>query len=88
MNNKFYVWEVRVNVEYEGNSHSVLIKDDENSLEKIKAEIVELYGMVCYYEDIRREQVSKVDSLQLLEDYQYFKIGISSKIEVEKIEVR
>lgn len=87
MSDKMYVWEVRECVDYEGDTWSILIKDDEYSLEKVKSEIMKKYEFSCHYEDIKREQVSRVDSLQLLEDYQYFKFGIGSKIEVEKIEV-
>lgn len=82
-----YVWEVRVCVQYEGNSWSVLIKDDEKSLDKIKAEVLEQYDVFCYYEDIKREQVGIVSKLDFLEDFQSFKLGIDSKIEVEKVKV-
>ena len=82
-----YVWEVREYVDYEGNIWSILIKDDEHALEKIKSEIVKQYRTSCYYEDIRREQINKVNKLESLEDFQKFKTGMCSQIEVEKIEV-
>ena len=82
-----YVWEVRVRVQYEGNSWSALIKDDEKSLDKIKAEVLKLYDIFCYYEDIKREQVGIVSKVDFLEDFQSFKLGIDSKIEVEKVKV-
>ena len=84
---EMYVWEVRVRVQYEGNSWSALIKDDEKSLDKIKAEVLKLYDIFCYYEDIKREQVGIVSKVDFLEDFQSFKLGIDSKIEVEKVKV-
>lgn len=82
-----YVWEVREEVDYEGRSWSILVKDDEYALEKIKKEIIKHYNVCCYYKDIREEQVEKVSNLKHLDDFQSFKTSIGSRIEVEKTRV-
>lgn len=87
MSDKMYVWEVREYVDHEGDIWSILIKDDEYTLEKVKSEIVKQYESSCYYEDIKREQTNIVNKLDSLIDFQKFKMGMCSQIEVEKIEV-
>lgn len=87
MSDKMYVWEVREYVDYEGDIWSILIKDDEHTLEKVKSEIVKQYEFSCHYEDIKREQTNIVNKLDSLVDFQKFKMGMCSQIEVEKIEV-
>lgn len=88
MSDKMYVWEVREYVDYEGDIWSILIKDDENALEKVKSEILKQYESSCYYEGIKREQTNIVNNLDNLADFQKFKMGMCSQIEVEKIEVK
>lgn len=41
MSDKIYVWELKEAVDYEGNLWSILIKDDEKALEKVKGLVLE-----------------------------------------------
>lgn len=85
--NKMYVWEVSHDIQYDGVIRSILIKDDKDTLKKVKEELVFLYNNFCFYEDVKREGLANVDKIKTLGDIQFFKLSSDSKIEVEKIEV-
>lgn len=80
-----YVWEVREVVYNEGVSWSLLIKDDENSLDKVKEEVIKYYTTNCFYKDIREEQINKIKNLTFLKTTQMFEFNPLSDIEIEKV---
>lgn len=82
-----YVWEVRENASYDGILWSVLIKDDDKALEKIKCEIIKHYNTNCNCKHTKFTEVEKVRNLESLDEYMSFEFGKYSDIEVIKTKV-
>ena len=80
-----FVYEVRENAGYDGILDRVLIKDDKNSLEKVKEAII---GMLEFsHQPLASIVISDVKNMSKLEEYHTFELGYFLSFEVEKIEV-
>jgi len=81
-----YVWEVRENGGYDGILWSVLIKDDEYALDKIKDVVIKDLECSSDREILAKQEIDVVQALVSIESY-YKVEKFSTNIEVEKIEV-
>ena len=86
-----YVWEVKEDASYDGILWSVLIKDDENSLGKIKKEVIQYYNTSSIFESDKINGIAKINSITNLEDLlgiqMYLPFGRYSTIEVNRVEL-
>ena len=80
-----FVYEVRENMGYDGIGDRVLVKDDENALEKVKGTLIEMLNKVDYPTVVF--SINEVNELSKLGDYHNFEVGYFLSFEVEKIEV-
>lgn len=80
-----FVYEVRENMGYDGIGDRVLVKDDENALEKVKEAII---GMLEFsHQPLASITISDVKNMSKLEEYHSFEVGRYTSFEVEKVEV-
>lgn len=83
---KMYVWEVRAFEQYDGVYWRVLIRDDNQALEKIKETLLKDLRDSHDYDLLAKSQISIVEGLTKLADYLEFEKRHEA-LEVEKIEV-
>lgn len=81
-----YVWEVRENGGYEGVYWSILVKDNDEALEKVKGILLKDLGNAHYWDLLAKSQIPAVNNLTKLSDYLEFEKQYES-LEVRKIEV-
>lgn len=80
-----FVYEVRENAGYDGILDRVLIKDDENALEKVKETLI---GMLEFsHHPLASITISDVKNMSKLGEYHNFEVGYYMSFEVEKVEV-
>ena len=80
-----FVYEVRENMGYDGIGDRVLVKDDENALEKVKEAII---GMLEFsHQPLASIVISDVKNMSEIEDYHSFELGYFLSFDVEKVEV-
>lgn len=80
-----FVYEVRENMGYDGIGDRVLVKDDENALEKVKEALI---GMLeLSHQPLASITISDVKNMSKLEGYHNFEVSFSLSFEVEKVEV-
>lgn len=80
-----FVYEVRENMGYDGIGDRVLVKDDENALEKVKETLI---GMLeLSHQPLASITVCDVKNMSKLEEYHNFELGYFLSFEVEKVEV-
>lgn len=80
-----FVYEVRKNMGYDGIGDRVLVKDDENALEKVKGTLIEMLNKVDYPTVVF--SINEVNELSELGDYHDFEVGYFLSFEVEKVDV-
>lgn len=80
-----FVYEVRENMGYDGIGDRVLVKDDENALEKVKETLIGMLNNVVCPTVVF--SINEVNELSKLEEYHNFEVGYFQRFEVEKIEV-
>ena len=79
-----FVYEVRENMGYDGISDRVLVKDDENSLEKVEEKLIEMLESTG--DLLAIPHIKDIKGMTVLEDYHSFELMYCT-IEVEKVEV-
>lgn len=86
MEDKMYVWEVRENGGYDGIYWTILVKDDSESLGKVKKVLIEHLNDCPDYDLIAKSKIPVVESLTELPDYLEIEKMYDS-LEVSKVEV-
>lgn len=79
-----FVYEVRENAGYDGILDRVLIKDDENSLEKVKATLISMLESTG--DLLAIPHIKDIKGMTELEDFHSFEL-MYCNIESEKVEV-
>lgn len=95
--NSMYVWEVKEDAGYDGILWSVLIKDDENALSKIRKEVEYYYSSSIVCESDKQEGLVKIESVVNLDELELDLIhlqpslslpfGYQSSIEISRVKV-
>ena len=80
-----FVYEVRENAGYDGILDRVLIKDDENALEKVKEALI--WMLELSHQPLASITISDVKNMSKLEEYHSFEVGRYTSFDVEKVEV-